>query len=80
VLAQSIEPNRLFCLKVFQKDQLKKIEDIILDELVVYKRVASSMPCPARNFLMGLEFSFQTKNEICFAMVCAFPLRAISVV
>jgi hypothetical protein len=51
-----------------------------VDELAVYKRVASSMPCPARNFLMGLEFSFQTKNEICFAMVCAFPLRAISVV
>ncbi|KAG2742001.1 kinase-like protein [Suillus brevipes Sb2] len=68
VLAQSIEPNRLFCLKVFQKDQLKKIEDMILDELAVYKRIASSMPCPARNFLMGLEFSFQTKNEICFAM------------
>ncbi|KAG2756622.1 kinase-like protein [Suillus brevipes Sb2] len=65
-LAQSIEPNRLFCLKVFRKDQLKNIENIILDELAVYKRVASS--CPARNFLMGLELSFQTKNEICFAM------------
>jgi hypothetical protein len=77
MLAQSIEPNRLFCLKVFQKDQLKKTEDVILDELAVYKRVSSSMPCPARNFLMGLEFSFQTKTDICFAMVCPFPLRAI---
>jgi serine/threonine protein kinase len=80
VLAQSIEPKRLICLKVFQKDQLKKVEDMILDELAVYKRIASSMPCPARNFLMGLELSFQTKNEICFAMVCPFSSRAISVV
>jgi hypothetical protein len=80
MLAQSIEPNRLFCLKVFQKDQLKKIEEVILDELAIYKCVGSSMLCPARNFLMGLELSFQTKTDICFAMVCPFPLRAISVV
>ncbi|KAG1758569.1 kinase-like domain-containing protein [Suillus occidentalis] len=26
------------------------------------------MPCPAAKFLMGLEFSFETKDEICFAM------------
>jgi hypothetical protein len=29
---------------------------------------------------MGLELSFQTKHEICFAMVCPFPLRAIRVI
>jgi hypothetical protein len=80
MLAQSIEPNHLFCLKVFQKDQVKKIENVILDELAVYNRVGSSMLCPARNFLMGLDLSFQTKTDICFAMVCPFPLRAISVV
>ncbi|KAG1763947.1 kinase-like domain-containing protein [Suillus occidentalis] len=68
MLAQSIEPNRLFCLKVFQKDQLKDMEHIIMDELAVYKRIATLIPCPARDFLMGLELSFQTKNDICFAM------------
>ncbi|KAG1756947.1 kinase-like domain-containing protein [Suillus occidentalis] len=26
------------------------------------------MPCPATKFLMGLELSFQTRHEICFAM------------
>ncbi|KAG2741403.1 kinase-like protein [Suillus brevipes Sb2] len=69
ILAQpSTDPSRKFCLKVFRKDQLKDMEDIILDELAVHKRIASLLPCPARNFLMGLEFTFQTKNEICFAM------------
>ncbi|KIK31609.1 hypothetical protein CY34DRAFT_19753, partial [Suillus luteus UH-Slu-Lm8-n1] len=68
MLAQSMEQNRLLCLKVFQKDQLKEIEEVILDELAVYKRVGSSMRCPARHFLMGLELSFQTKTDICFAM------------
>jgi hypothetical protein len=49
-------------------------------ELGVYQRLASTMPCPAAKFLMGLEFSFETKDEICFAMVCAFPLQAIRVI
>ncbi|KAG1732269.1 kinase-like domain-containing protein [Suillus occidentalis] len=70
MVAQDLASNRLLCLKVFRKDRLKDMitEDVILDELDVYKRLASSMPCPASNFLMGLEFSFQTKYEICFAM------------
>ncbi|KIK43152.1 hypothetical protein CY34DRAFT_728421 [Suillus luteus UH-Slu-Lm8-n1] len=80
VLARSsMEPSRVFCLKVFRKDQPKDIEEIMMD-LAVNKRIATLLPCPARNFLMGLEFSFQTKHEIIFAMVCPFPLRSISVV
>ncbi|KAG1758289.1 kinase-like domain-containing protein [Suillus occidentalis] len=69
VLAQSsMEPSRVFYLKVFQKDRLRDIEEILMDELAVNKRIAAVLPCPARNFLMGLEFSLQTKNEIIFAM------------
>jgi serine/threonine protein kinase len=82
VAAQDIPSNRLMCIKVFQKHNLKHKHTAlsISKELGVYQRLASAMPCPAAKFLMGLEFSFETKDEICFAMVCAFPLRAIRVI
>ncbi|KAG1744708.1 kinase-like domain-containing protein [Suillus occidentalis] len=68
MLAQSLmEPSRVFCLKVFRKDRLKDIEEIMMD-LAVNKRIATLLPCPARNFLMGLEFSFQTEHEVIFAL------------
>jgi serine/threonine protein kinase len=81
VAAQDIPSNRLMCIKVFQKDNLKQKSTALslLKELEVYQRLASAMLCPATQFLMGLEFSFQTKDEVCFAMVCPFPLRAIRV-
>ncbi|KIK48621.1 hypothetical protein CY34DRAFT_8187 [Suillus luteus UH-Slu-Lm8-n1] len=68
--AQDIPSNSLMCIKVFQKDNLKHKSTAlsILKELGVYRRLASAMPCPATKFLMGLELSFQTKNEICLAM------------
>lgn len=70
VAAKDIPSNRLLCIKVFQKDDLKHGSTAlsILKELGVYKRLASAMPCPETKFLMGLELSFQTKHEICFAM------------
>jgi serine/threonine protein kinase len=82
VAVEDIPSNRLMCIKVFQKDDLKhkSTGESILKELGAYKRLASAMPCPATQFLMGLELSFQTKHEICFAMVCPFPLRAIRVI
>ncbi|KAG1739051.1 kinase-like domain-containing protein [Suillus lakei] len=68
--AEDIASNRLICLKVFRKDRLKygSTEKVLLNELEVYKRLASSTPCPAGTFVMGLEKSFQTEDEICFAM------------
>jgi hypothetical protein len=80
VAAQDIPSNRMMCIKVSQKHNLKHTALAISKELGVYQRLASAMPCPAAKFLMGLEFSFETKDEICFAMVCAFPLRAIRVI
>jgi hypothetical protein len=73
--AHDIVSNRVLCLKVFKKDRLKNnfSEEILLNELAVYKRIASSTACPAASFIMGLELSFQTKDNICFAMVCPFP-------
>ncbi|KAG2344046.1 kinase-like protein [Suillus weaverae] len=69
VAAQDLASNRLLCLKVFQKDRLdRSTEEVLLNELEVYKRLASSMPCPATRFVMELEMSFQTKDRICFAM------------
>ncbi|KAG2747804.1 kinase-like protein [Suillus brevipes Sb2] len=70
VAVEDIPSNRLMCIKVFQKDDLKhkSTGESILKELGAYKRLASAMPCPATQFLMGLELSFQTKLEICFAM------------
>ncbi|KAG1764527.1 kinase-like domain-containing protein [Suillus occidentalis] len=69
VAARDIPSNRLMC-KVFQKDNLKHKSTAlsILKELGVYRCLASAMPCPATTFLMGLELSFETKNEICLAM------------
>jgi serine/threonine protein kinase len=80
--AQDIPSNRFLCIKVFKKDDLKHKSTglSILKELGAYQRLASAMSCPAATFLMGLELSFQTTNEICFAMVCPFPLRAIRVI
>ncbi|KAG1739594.1 kinase-like domain-containing protein [Suillus lakei] len=68
--AENITSNRLICLKVFRKDRLKHkhTEEVLFNELEVYKRLASSIPRPASMFLMGLEMSFQTKDAICFAM------------
>lgn len=68
--AHDITSNHLLCLKVFRKDRLKYkfMEEILMNELEVYKRLASSMPCPAIRFIMGLELSFQTKDHICLAM------------
>ncbi|KAG1759455.1 kinase-like domain-containing protein [Suillus occidentalis] len=44
VLAQSsMEPSRVFCLKVFQKDRLKDIEETMMDELAVNKRIAADL-------------------------------------
>jgi serine/threonine protein kinase len=81
VAAQDIPSNRLMCIKVFQKDNLKHMSTAlsILKDFGLYQRLASAMPCLATKFLMGLELSFQTKDEVCFAMVCPFPLRAIRV-
>jgi serine/threonine protein kinase len=72
--AYDISTERVICLKVFRKDRLKDdcTEETLLNELDVYKRIVSSMPCPAANFIMGLELSFQTQDKICFAMVCPF--------
>ncbi|KAG2363150.1 kinase-like domain-containing protein [Suillus spraguei] len=68
--AQDVVSNRLLCLKVFRKDRLKYrlTEEVLLNELEVYKRLALSMQCPATRFLMGLEMSFQTRDQICFVM------------
>ncbi|KAG1731164.1 kinase-like domain-containing protein [Suillus occidentalis] len=69
--AEDLASGRLLCLKIFRKDLLKKnrTEDSILNELKVYKRLASSKECcPATIFLMELERSFQTKKFVCFAM------------
>ncbi|KAG1808224.1 kinase-like domain-containing protein [Suillus subaureus] len=69
--AEDIASGRLLCLKVFSKDRLKhnKTEEGLLNELKVYKRLASSREyCPATTFLMELEMSFQTKKKICFVM------------
>ncbi|KAG2345812.1 kinase-like protein [Suillus weaverae] len=69
--AQDVASNRLLCLKVFRKDRLKNrsTEEVLLNELEVYKRLASSsMPCSATAFIMELEMSFQTKDRICFVM------------
>jgi hypothetical protein len=78
--ADDMSSKRLLCLKVFRKDRLKRkrTEEGLLNELEVYKRLASSKECcPATIFLMELERCFQTKKRICFAMVCASPLCAI---
>ncbi|KAG2075536.1 kinase-like protein [Suillus decipiens] len=68
--AEDVVSNRLLCLKVFRKDRLKYrlTEEVLLNELEVYKRLALSMQCPATKFLMGLEMSFQTRDQICFVM------------
>ncbi|KAG1775416.1 kinase-like domain-containing protein [Suillus placidus] len=69
--AEDVASGRLLCLKVFRKDRLKHkgTEKGLLNELEVYKRLASSRECcPGTTFLMELEMSFQTNNEICFAM------------
>ncbi|KIK39723.1 hypothetical protein CY34DRAFT_88704 [Suillus luteus UH-Slu-Lm8-n1] len=69
--AQDMASERLLCLKVFRKDRLKKhgTEEGLLNELEVYKHLASSKECcPATIFLMELEVSFQTKNYVCFVM------------
>ncbi|KAG1737221.1 kinase-like domain-containing protein [Suillus lakei] len=68
--AEDITSNRLICLKVFRKDRLKHdyTEEVLVNELEVYKRLASSRPRPESMFLMGLELTFQTKDAICFAM------------
>jgi len=81
VAAQDIPTNRVMCIKMFVKDNLKFMSPALspLNELAVYKRLALARPCPGTRFLMGLEFSFQTTQYICFAMVCPFPLRAIRV-
>lgn len=63
--------GRFLCLKVFSKDRIQEdaIEQGLLNELEVYKRLASSKECcPATMFLMELEMSFQTKKDVCFAM------------
>ncbi|KAG2359569.1 kinase-like domain-containing protein [Suillus spraguei] len=67
--AQDVASNRLLCLKVFRKDRLKYrfTKEVLLNELEVYKRI-SRIPCPETKFIMTLEMSFQTKNNICFAM------------
>ncbi|KAG2124653.1 kinase-like domain-containing protein [Suillus clintonianus] len=68
--AQDLSSQRLLCLKVFRKDRLKnrRTEESLLNELEVYKRIASSKWCPAKTFLMELEMSFQTDDSVCFAM------------
>ncbi|KAG1752910.1 kinase-like domain-containing protein [Suillus lakei] len=68
--AEDVASNRLICLKVFRKDRLRhnSTKEDLLNELEVYKRLASSRTRPASIFLMGLELSFQTKDAICFAM------------
>ncbi|KAG1850939.1 kinase-like domain-containing protein [Suillus subluteus] len=68
--AQDIATNRLFCLKVFPKDRLKhtSTKEVLLTELEVYKRLSLSMPCSATRFIMGLEMSFQTKDQVCLVM------------
>ncbi|KAG2363974.1 kinase-like domain-containing protein [Suillus spraguei] len=67
--AEDVASNRLLCLKVFRKDQLKYkfTKEVLLNELEVYKRI-SRIPCPETKFIMTLEMSFQTKDNICFAM------------
>jgi hypothetical protein len=75
--------GRFLCLKVFSKDRIQEdaIEQGLLNELEVYKRLASSKECcPATIFLMELEMSFQTKKDVCFAMVCASSLCAVCAV
>ncbi|KIK34726.1 hypothetical protein CY34DRAFT_620990 [Suillus luteus UH-Slu-Lm8-n1] len=49
VAAQDIPSNHLMCIKVFQKHDLKHKSTTfsILNELSVYQRLASPMPCPA---------------------------------
>ncbi|KAG2345541.1 kinase-like protein [Suillus weaverae] len=69
--AEDVASGRLLCLKVFRKDRFKRkgTEKGLLNELEVYKRLASLRECcPGTTFLMELEMSFQTKNNICFAM------------
>jgi hypothetical protein len=81
--AQDKASGRFLCLKVFSKDRLQqnRTEEGLLNELEVYKRLASSKECcPAKMFLMELEMSFQTKKDVCFAMVCASSLCAICAV
>ncbi|KAG2042782.1 kinase-like domain-containing protein [Suillus americanus] len=67
--AQDIASNRLLCLKVFRKDRLEKkfTKEVLMNELEVYKRLSSASPSATR-FIMGLEMSFQTKEQICFVM------------
>jgi hypothetical protein len=70
--------GRFLCLKAFRKDRLQQTYTSLLNELAVYKRLASSKECcPATTFLMELEMSFQTAKYVCFAMVCASSLCAI---
>ncbi|KAG1795084.1 kinase-like domain-containing protein [Suillus plorans] len=68
--AEDIASNRLLCLKVFPKHHLerKSKKDVLLNELEAYKRLSCALPCPAADFLMGLEMSFQTNDKICFVM------------
>lgn len=70
--AEDISSGRLLCLKVFRKKRLKhnRTEEGLLNELDVYKRIASEQEtCPAgKTFLMELEMSFQTRRDIYFAM------------
>ncbi|KAG2103071.1 kinase-like domain-containing protein [Suillus discolor] len=68
--AEDVVSNRLLCLKVFPKHHLerKSRKDVLLNELEAYKRLSRALPCPAADFLMGLEMSFQTKDKICLVM------------
>jgi serine/threonine protein kinase len=76
--AEDTSSGRLLCLKVFLKKRLKhnQTEEGLLNELNVYKHIASTQETyPAgKTFLMELEMSFQTKRDICFAMVCTYSL------
>ncbi|KAG2363931.1 kinase-like domain-containing protein [Suillus spraguei] len=67
--AEDVASNRLLCLKVFRKDQLKYkfTKEVLFNELDVYRRIWR-IPCPETRFIMTLEMSFQTKDNICFAM------------
>jgi serine/threonine protein kinase len=81
--AEDTSSGRLVCLKVFRNKNLKhnQTEEGLLTELDVYKHIASAQEtCPAgKMFLMELEMSFQTRRDICFAMVCTSHLLAISI-
>ncbi|KAG1768521.1 hypothetical protein EDD22DRAFT_872159 [Suillus occidentalis] len=77
VAAQDIPSNRLMCIKVFQKHNLKHKHTAlsILKELGVYQRLASAMLCPATQFLMGLESVRSAGSESSFAPQAKMPPR-----